>query len=115
MDDTKPFSDPEVRSLSHLECQISDEIIESETDDELIQFDSMPLCFNLFQIVKGNIGHIVVDNHGRNHEVSVEPMLQPSKTLHDPIDDMLDGLCFQSQFPLTRNDFKKCYDMDMIR
>jgi hypothetical protein len=100
MDDTEPFLDPEVRSLSHLECQISDEITESETDDELIQFDSLPLCFNSFQIVKGNLGHILVENHRRNHEVSVEPMLQPSKALHDPIADMLDGLCFQSQFHL---------------
>jgi hypothetical protein len=65
--------------------------------------------------VKGNLGHILVDNHRRNHEVSVEPMLHPSKALHDPIVDMLDGLCFQSQASFTCNDFKSCYDMDMIR
>jgi hypothetical protein len=84
MDDTKPFSDPKVWSLSHLECQILDEIIESKTDNELIWFDSLPLCFNSFHIVKWNLGHIVVDDHGRNHEVSVEPMLQLSKSLHEP-------------------------------
>jgi hypothetical protein len=28
---------------------------------------------------------------------------------------MLDRLCFQSQFSFTPNDFKNCYDMDMIR
>jgi hypothetical protein len=75
MDDTQPILDLEVWSLSHLECQILDEITESETDDELIQFDSIPLCFNSFHIVKGNFGHILVENHRRNHEVSVEPML----------------------------------------
>jgi hypothetical protein len=31
------------------------------------------------------------------------------------IADMLDGFCFQSQFPFTRNDFKSCYDMYMLR
>ena len=66
-------------------------------EEELIQFDSdLPLCFNSSQIVKGNIGHILVDNHRRNHEISVDPMLQSSKALHDPINDMLDGWSFQS-------------------
>jgi hypothetical protein len=42
-DNTEHVLDPEVQSLSHLECQISDEITESETDDELSHFDSIPL------------------------------------------------------------------------
>lgn len=115
MDDKELVLDPEVQPLSHLECQISNASSESVTYDELIHFDSIPLCSNSFQILKVNLGHILVDNHRRNHEVSLEPMLQPSKALHDPIVDMLDGLCFQSQVSFTRNDFKRCYDMDMIR
>ena len=38
-------------------------------EEELIQFDSLPLCFNSSQIVKRNIGHILVNNHRRNHDV----------------------------------------------
>ena len=56
MDDTNPILDQEIQSLNHIE------IIESEIDDELIQIDSFPLCFNAFQIVKGNLDHILVDN-----------------------------------------------------
>ena len=62
-----------------------------KAEEELIQFDSLPLCFNSSQILKGNLGHILVDNHRRNHEMSMEPTLQSSKALHDPIADTLDG------------------------
>jgi hypothetical protein len=65
--------------------------------------------------VRGNISHILVENHSVSHEIPVEPMPQSSKALYDPITDMLDNLCFQSQFSFTPNDFKSCYDMDMIR
>ena len=46
--------------------------------------------------------------------MSAEPMLQSSKALHDPIADTLDGWSFQSQFSCTHNNFRSCYDMDMI-
>ena len=52
MDDKEPVLDPEVQSLSHLECQISDASLEAETDDGLILFDSIPLCSNSFHILK---------------------------------------------------------------
>jgi hypothetical protein len=44
-----------------------------------------------------------------------EQIPQSSKIFYDPIANMLDRLCFQSQFSFTPNDFKNCYDMDMIR
>jgi hypothetical protein len=112
-DDTE--ADPEVHSLNLFEGQISDEILKPETGDELIHFDSLPLCFNSFQILRGNLGQILVESHSVSHEVSVEPMTPSSKELYDPIADILDGLCSQNHFPFTRNDFKDCYDMDMIR
>jgi hypothetical protein len=65
--------------------------------------------------VRGNLSHILVKNHSVSHEMPVEPMPQSSKILYDPIANMLDSLCFQSQFSITPNDFKSCYDMDMIR
>jgi hypothetical protein len=47
-----------VQPLSLFECQTSDEITEPGTGDELIHFDSLPLCFSSFQIVRGNLGDI---------------------------------------------------------
>jgi hypothetical protein len=104
-----------VQPLSIFECQTSHEIKEPGIGDELIQFDSLPLCFNSFQIVRGNLGHILVENNSVNHEAPVEPIPHPYKALYDPIADILDGLRFQRYFPFTRNDFKSCYDIDMIR
>jgi hypothetical protein len=85
------------------------------TGDDLIHFDSLPLYFSSFQFVRGNIGHILIENHSVNHEVPVDPMPQSSKALYDPIAYMLDIFCFQNQVSFTPNDFKNCYDMDMIR
>jgi hypothetical protein len=107
--------DPEVQPLSLFEGQTSDEIMKPETGDELIHLDSLPLCFNSFQILRGNLGQILVESHSVSHEVPVEPMPPLSKAFYDPIADILDRLCFQSQFSFTPNDFKNCYDMDMIR
>jgi hypothetical protein len=99
--------DTEVQPFSPFECRTSDEITEAETSDEKIHFDSLPLCFSSFQIVRGNLGHILVENHSVSHEVPIEPMPQSSKSFYDPIADMLDSLCFQSQVSFTPNDFKK--------
>jgi hypothetical protein len=48
--------DPEVHPLSLFEGQTSDEIMKPETSDELIHLDSLSLCFNSFQILRGNLG-----------------------------------------------------------
>jgi hypothetical protein len=104
-----------VKPLSLFEGQTSDEIMKPETGDELIHVDSFPLFFNSFQILRGNLSQILVKIHSVSHEVPIEPMPPLSKAFCDPIADMLDRLCFQSQFSFTPNDFKNCYDMDMIR
>jgi hypothetical protein len=104
-----------VQPLSLFEGQTSDEIMMPETGDELIHLDSLPLCFNSFQILRGNLGQILVESHSVSHEVPVEPMPPLSKSFYDPIADILDNVCSQSQFSFTPNDFKNCYDMDMIR
>lgn len=54
----KPFSYPKVSSLNRIECKVSNEVKKLETDDELINFDSLPLCFNSFLIMKEIPGHI---------------------------------------------------------
>jgi hypothetical protein len=108
-------ADPKVQPLNLFEGQISDEIPKPETGDELIHFDSLPLCFNSFQILRGNLGQILVESHSVSREVLIEPMTPSSKELYDPIAYILDGLCSQNHFPFTHNDFKDRYDMDMIR
>ena len=86
-----------------------------ETGDEMIHLDSLPPCFNLFQILRGNLGQIQVESHNVSHEAPVEPMPPLSKIFYDPIVDIMDNVCFQSQFSFIPNVFKNCYDMDMIR
>jgi hypothetical protein len=65
--------------------------------------------------LRGNLGQIPVEGHSVSHEVLVEPMPPLSKAFYDPIANILDNVCSQSQFSFTPNDFKNCYDMDMIR
>jgi hypothetical protein len=108
-------ANPEVQPLSLFEGQASDEIMKPKTDNELIHCDSLPLCFISFQIVRGNLGRILVENHSVNHEVPGGPIPPPSKTFYDPIADILDDVCFQSLASFTPNELKHCYDMDMFR
>jgi hypothetical protein len=91
-DDTEV--DPEVQSLNLFEGQISNEILKLETGDEMIHFDSLPLCFNSFQNLRGNPGQILVESHNVSHEVPIEPMTPLSKSFYDLIVDILDNVCF---------------------
>ena len=97
------------------ESQTLDEIMKPETGNEHIHCDSLPLCFNSFQNLRGNFGQILVESHSVNHEVPVGPVLPLSKAFYDPIADILDEVCFQSLFSFTPNELKNCYNMDMIR
>jgi hypothetical protein len=103
-DDTE--ADPEVQPLNLFEGQISDEIPKPETGDELIHFDSLPLCFNSFQILRGNLGQILVEDHNVSHEMPAK-IPQSSKIFYDPIVDVLDDLCCQSHFPSSS--YRLCY------
>jgi hypothetical protein len=113
--DIEAVSDSVVQTLSLFEGQNSDETTKPGTGNKLIQLDSLPLCFSSFQTLRGNLGHTPVENHRVSHEVPIEPKPLSSEAFYDPIVDMLDSLCFQRQFSFTPNDFKNCYDMDMIR
>jgi hypothetical protein len=113
--DIEVVADSEVQPLSLCAGQNSDENTKPGTGNELIHFDSLPLCFSSFQTLKGNLGQILVEDHSVSHEMPAEQIPQSSKIFYDPIANMLDRLCFQSQFSFTPNDFKNCYDMDMIR
>jgi hypothetical protein len=104
-----------MQPLSLCAGQNSDENTKPETCNELIHFDSMPLCFSSFHILERNIGQILVEDHNVSHEIPTEQIPQSSKNIYDPIANMLERLCFQSQFSFTPNNFKNCYDMDMIK
>jgi hypothetical protein len=115
MDDKEPVLDPEVQSLSHLECQISDEITEVETYNDLILFYSIQLCSNSFHILKGNFGHILNDEYMKDYNVLLEPMKQLPHLLQDPITKVLVDTCRKSPFSLSSHVLKNIYDFDMIR
>jgi hypothetical protein len=104
-----------VQPLSLFEGQNSDENTKPRTDNKLIHLDSLPLCFSSFQTLRGNLGHILVENHSVSLEVPANPIPQSSKAFYDPIANMLDNACFQNQVSFTPNELKNCYDMDMIR
>jgi hypothetical protein len=114
-DDIEVVSDSEVQNLSLCEGQNLDETKKPGTGNELIHFDSLPLCFSSFQTSRGNLVHILVENHSVSPEVSVKPIPRSSKAFYDPIANMLVNVCFQGQVSFTHNELKKCYDMDMIR
>ena len=104
-----------MKPLSHLECQISDASSESVTYDELIHFDTIPLCSNSFQILKGNFDHILNDEYKKDYKVSLEPMKQPPHLQQDPIAEVLVDICRQSPVSFASHGLKKTYDFDMIR
>jgi len=105
----------EVHPLSLIEGQASDETMKPKIDNELIHCDSLPLCPISFQIVRGNLGRILVENHSESHEILGGPISPPSKTFYDPIADILDDVCFQTLASFTLDELKHCYDMDMFR
>jgi hypothetical protein len=106
---------PESQPLIYIDFQIPDEILEPETNYELIHNNSVPLCFNSCQFLKKNLEYMLKDKYTENQEVSVEPIQQSDQFLQDPISDVLDDLCFQSLSPSSSYGIKRCYDIDMIR
>jgi hypothetical protein len=106
---------PELQPSTYFDFQIPDESLKPEINYELIQNNSVPLCFNSFQFLKKNLEYMIKDKHTKNQEFSVEPMQQSFQFLQDPISNVLDDLCCQSHFPSSSYGLKICYDIDMIR
>jgi hypothetical protein len=104
-----------LQPLTYFDFQIPDESLKPETNYELIQNNSVPLCFNSFRFLKMNLEYMLEDKHTEKKEVLVEPMQQSFQFLQDPISDVLDYLCCQSHFPSCSYGMKICYDIDMIR
>jgi hypothetical protein len=50
---------PESQPLTSFNFQILDDNLEPETNDDLIQRNSVPLCFKSFQVLKETLGQSV--------------------------------------------------------
>ena len=85
-----------------------------------MQDDSIPLCFESFQFLKG-ILHSISSNEQpvENHAFSLEPIengLQQSfQVFHDPIADVLDDVYSQILSPLANCKLEKRIDTNLIR
>jgi hypothetical protein len=104
--DMEAVLNPKLQPLTYFDFQIPDESLKPETNYELTQNNSVPLCFNSFQFLKKNLEYMLKDKHTENQEVSVEPMQQSFQFLQDPISDVLDDLCCQSHFPSSNYGIK---------
>jgi hypothetical protein len=113
--DMEAVLNPESQHLPYFDFQISDERLKPEANSELIQNNSVPLCFNSFQILKETLGQVLKDKYIKGQEISFESMQQSCQSFQDPIADRLDGLCGQSLPSSSRYGIKRCYDIDMIR
>jgi hypothetical protein len=113
--DMEAVLNPESQHLPSFNFQILDESLEPETNYDLIQKNSVPLCFKSFQVLKETLGQVVKDKYIKGQEISFESMQQSCQSFQDPIADRLDGLCGQNHSSFTSHEIKSCYDMDMIR
>jgi hypothetical protein len=105
---------PESQHFTYFDFQISNERLKPEANYELIQNNSVPLCFNSFQILKETLGQVLKDKYIKGQEISFESMQQSCQSFQDPIADRLDGLWGQNHSPSSSYGIKRCYDMDMI-
>ena len=113
--DMEVVLNPESQPLTYIDFQILDESLEPETNYELIHNNSVPLCFNSFQVLKETLGQVLKDKYIKGQEISFESMQQSCQSFQDPIADQLDDLCCQIHFPSSSHGIKICYDIDMIR
>jgi hypothetical protein len=88
--DMKAFLNPELQPLTDFDFQILDERLKLETNYELIQNKSVPLCFNSFQFLKNNLEYMLKDKHIESQNPSCESMKQSCKSFQDPIAAILD-------------------------
>jgi hypothetical protein len=74
--DMEAVLNPKSQPLTYIDFQILDEILEPETNSELIQNNSVPLCFNSFQVLKETLGQVLKDKYIKGQEISFESMQQ---------------------------------------
>jgi hypothetical protein len=74
--DVKAILNPEWQPFTYFDFQISDERLKREANSELIQNNSVPLCFDSFQILKETLGQVMKDKYIKGQEISFESMQQ---------------------------------------
>jgi len=105
--DNKILEQPVASGLqppNEIEGQITDEAVEDEIHDVMMQEDSIPFCFETFQFIRQNL-----------RTISQEKDEQSCQVFHDPIADVLDEVCSQSLSPFTMCELETCADMNLIR
>jgi hypothetical protein len=112
--DVEVVLNPKLQHFTYSDFQIPNESLKPETNCELIQNNSVPLCFNSFQILKETLGQELKDKYIKGQEISFESMQQSCQSFQDPIADRLDGLWGQNHSPSSSYGIKRCYDMDML-
>jgi hypothetical protein len=74
--DMEAVLNPVSQPLTYIDFQILDDSLEPEANYELIQNNSVPLCFNSFQILKKTLGQVLKDEYRNKQEISFESMQQ---------------------------------------
>jgi hypothetical protein len=68
--DVEAVLNPELQHFTYSDFQIPNERLKPETNYELIQNNSVPLCFNSFQILKETLGQVLKDKYIKGQEIS---------------------------------------------
>ncbi len=63
-----------MKHFTYSDFQIPNESLKPKTNYELIQNNSVPLCFNSFQILKETLGQVLKDKYIKGQEISFELM-----------------------------------------
>ena len=103
---------------NEIEGQITDEGVEDEIHDLMMQEDSIPFCFEAFQFIRQNLRKIYQEKDEQLEgcqTFSMDMLQQSFQVFHDPIADVLDEVCSQSFSPLTTCELETCVDMNLIR
>jgi hypothetical protein len=113
--DMEAVLNPVSQPLTDIDFRILDDSLEPEENSELIQKNSVPLCFKSFQVLKETFGQMLKDNYIKGQGILFESMQQSCQSFQDPIADQLDGICGQNYSSFSSHEIKCCYDIDMIR
>ena len=104
-----------LQPLSSLDFQILDESLEPETKFESVEYNSVPLVFNSFQILKETLEKMLMDKYIQSQEISFESTQQSCQSLQNPIVNLLDDLCCQDHVSCANYGLEIIYDIDMVR
>lgn len=104
-----------------IDFQIVDEDLEAETCDQMMQDDSIQLCFEEFQFLKENFHNISNEKDEdpvQSHEDALEPMRnglqQYFEVFHDTIADVFDDIYSKIPSPLANCEHKKSVDINLL-